>query len=140
VIGYFRRRRGDAAVPNRAPGADVTAATAICAASMLALGGWAFLAPTSFAAFVGYAPYNQHLIHDAGAFQLGIGTAALLALSCADGLLVALAGFVAAAGLHTLSHVIDRHLGGHAWDVPALGLLTLVGVYALSAMITRRTS
>jgi hypothetical protein len=64
----------------------------------------------------------------------------LLGLRCTDGLLVALTGFVAAAGLHTVSHLIDRHLGGHAWDVPSLGLLALVGVYALSVIITRRTS
>jgi hypothetical protein len=41
----------------------------------------------------GHAPCNQHLIHDAGAFQIGIGAALLLALVCPDALLVALTGF-----------------------------------------------
>jgi hypothetical protein len=100
---------------------------------MLGLGAWAFLAPASFARFIAYPPpYNRHLLHDAGAFQLGIGTATLLALRWSDALLVALTGFAVASGLHTLSHAIDRHLGGHAGDVPALGLLTLVAVYVMA--------
>jgi hypothetical protein len=35
-------------------------------------------------------PYNEHLIHDAGAFQLGIGVAVLAALWWPDGLVAAL--------------------------------------------------
>jgi hypothetical protein len=66
--------------PSRRRQAAVAAATLICAASMLLLGVWAFLAPASFSQFIDYPPYNRHLIHDAGAFQLGIGTAVLLAL------------------------------------------------------------
>jgi hypothetical protein len=118
----------------------VTAATLVCAASMLCLGGWALLAPASFSRFIDYAPYNRHLIHDAGAFQLGIGATTLLALRWSDGLLVALTGFAVASGLHTLSHALDRHIGGHASDVPALGLLTLVALYAISVRIRGRTS
>jgi hypothetical protein len=68
----------------------VVAATAVCAASMLILGAWAF------PGFVDYAPYNRHLIHDAGAFQLGIGVSLLVALWWPDGLLVALTGFAVA--------------------------------------------
>jgi hypothetical protein len=79
----------------------LVAATLLCAASMLGLGAWAFLAPESFSRFIDYAPYNRHLIHDAGAFQLGIGAATLLALWWPDGLLVALTGFAVASGLHT---------------------------------------
>jgi hypothetical protein len=119
--------------------AAVAAATLVCAASMLLLGAWAFLAPASFSGFVDNPPYNRHLIHDAGAFQLGIGTAVLLALWWRDGLLAALTGFAVASGLHTLSHAVDRHLGGHAGDVPALGLLTLVALYAIAARIRGRT-
>jgi len=40
---------------------------------MLVLGIWAFFAPASFADFVAF-PYNRHLLHDVGAFQIGIGT------------------------------------------------------------------
>jgi hypothetical protein len=56
----------------------VVAATLVCAASMLGLGLWAFLDPPSFSGFVDFAPYNEHLIHDAGAFQIGIGAALLV--------------------------------------------------------------
>jgi hypothetical protein len=111
--------------------ATVTVAVAICAASMLALGAWAFLGPESFARFIDYPPYNRHLIHDAGAFQLGIGVTTLLALWWSDALLVALTGFVVASGLHTVSHLVDRSLGGHAGDAPSLGALTLVALVAL---------
>ena len=114
------------------------AATLVCAASMLILGVWAFFAPESFSQFVNYAPYNQHLIHDAGAFQIGIGAALLLALVCPDALLVALTGFTVATALHAISHFTDRHIGGHDSDVPTLGLLTLVGLYAICAQIRRR--
>ncbi|MGE5293059.1 MAG: hypothetical protein ACM3ML_38925 [Micromonosporaceae bacterium] len=51
----------------------VTAAALVCAASMLIFGVWAFSAPESFSRFIDYAPYNRHLVHDAGAFQIGIG-------------------------------------------------------------------
>jgi len=118
----------------------VSALVAICAASMLVLGAWAFAAPRSFADFIDYAPYNRHLVHDAGAFQLGIGAALAGALAGWDGLLVALTGFAVASGLHTLSHYGDRHAGGHASDVPNLGLLTLLGLCAIYLHIRRRKS
>jgi hypothetical protein len=43
----------------------------VCAASMLSLGLWAVAAPRSFAGWISFPPYNEHLIHDAGAFQIG---------------------------------------------------------------------
>jgi len=116
----------------------LVAAVLICAASMLALGAWAFLAPESFARFIDYPPYNRHLIHDAGAFQLGIGATVLVALWWSDALVVALTGFAVASGLHTLSHWTDRNLGGHGSDVPSLGLLTLVALIAIYARIQER--
>jgi predicted anti-sigma-YlaC factor YlaD len=117
----------------------LVAATLVCAASMLGLGAWAFLGPESFSRFIDYAPYNRHLLHDAGAFQLGIGVSLLLALFWTDGLLVALTGFAVASGLHTISHAIDRQIGGHASDVPSLGLLTLVALVAIAERIRGRT-
>lgn len=57
---------------------------------------------------------------------------------CPDGLVVALTGFAVASGLHTLSHAIDRQLGGHDSDVPSLGLLTLVAVLAIAERIRGR--
>jgi hypothetical protein len=60
---------------------------------MLAFGIWAFFAPVSFADFVAF-PYNRHLLHDVGAFQIGIGATVLLALLWADSIMVVLAGYV----------------------------------------------
>jgi hypothetical protein len=119
---------------------SVAAVAVLCAASMLALGVWAFGWPESFARFIDYAPYNRHLIHDVGAFQIGIGLATLVALRWSDSLLVALTGFAVASGLHTVSHAVDRHIGGHASDVPALGALTLVALYAIFVRLHGRTS
>lgn len=118
----------------------VIAVTVICAASMLALGIWAYGAPESFSQFIDYAPYNRHLIHDVGAFQIGIGAALLLALVWSDALLVTLSGFVVASALHTVSHAVDRHIGGHSSDVPSLGLLTLLAVLAIAVRLNRRSS
>ena len=126
------------ATPVRRRQPVLVAAVLICAASMLALGAWAFLAPESFARFIDYPPYNRHLIHDAGAFQLGIGATVLLALGWSDALVVALTGFAVASGLHTVSHWTDRNLGGHGSDVPSLGLLTIVALIAIYARIQER--
>jgi hypothetical protein len=68
------------------------------------------------------------------------GAAALAALFWRDGVLVALTGFAVASALHTASHAIDRQLGGHPSDVPALGLLTLVALCAIDLRVRRRTS
>jgi hypothetical protein len=126
--------------PHARTGAAVAAAMVVCGASMLLLGAWAFLAPASFFQFVDYAPYNRHLVHDAGAFQVGIGAAVLVALFWRDGVLVALTGFAVASALHTVSHAVDRQLGGHPSDVPALGLLTLVALCAIYLRARRRPS
>jgi hypothetical protein len=120
--------------------APVTVAVLICAASMLALGAWAFLGPESFARFIDFPPYNRHLLHDAGAFQLGIGVTTLLALWWSDAVAVALTGFAVASGLHTVSHLVDRSLGGHDGDAPSLGVLTLVALVAIYLRIQGRKS
>jgi hypothetical protein len=117
----------------------VTAAALVAGISMLAFGVWALFAPASFADLIDYAPYNEHLIHDAGAFQIGIGVTVLMALRWTDALGVALAGFVVAGGLHTLNHVLDLHLGGHETDPWALGALTLTAAAGLVARLATST-
>ena len=102
---------------------------------MTVLGVWAYAAPRSFADFIDFAPFNEHLIHDAGAFQIGIGVALLAALVERRAVVVALAGFVVASGLHTWSHWSDHHLGGHGSDVLTLGLLTAVALAALLTVV-----
>ena len=83
----------------------------------LGIGLWAFLSPRSFEDTVAlFPPYNQHLIHDLGAFSAGLGVAVLVALLVSDGLLTALLGMAAASVLHAVSHLLDRSLGGRPSD------------------------
>ena len=110
----------------------------------VALGVWALTAPESFYEIVApFAPYNQHFVHDLGAFQFGLGTALLLALRFSDALLVALGTNLAAGMAHELSHVMDSQLGGHSYDIPNLALLAalpLLGLVLRSRANGRATS
>lgn len=119
-------------ITNRSP--LVVLATLLSAASMLVFGLWALLSPRSFVDYVNFPPYNDHVVHDAGAFQIGIGAGLLLALIVSDGLVVSLGTFATASGLHTLTHFLDRHIGGHGSDVPLLGLFTVIAAAAIWAM------
>ena len=110
------------------------AAVTIGGLFMLVLGIWAFFAPASFADFVAF-PYNRHLLHDVGAFQIGLGVAVLLALLWADGVMVVLAGYVVGTGFHLASHIIDRHIGGHGYDPLVLSLLVGVGLAGMYARV-----
>ena len=101
------------------------------------VGLWAFLAPAGFSGTVApFPPYNQHLFHDAGAFQVGLGLALLLAAMARTALQPALLAVLAASLLHVVSHVEDRTLGGHVTDVPALSLLC--ALLALAAVLEFR--
>lgn len=99
----------------------------------LLLGLWAFLDPASFYGQVAtFQPYNQHFLHDAGAFQVGLGLALLLPAVLGRGLRPALLAVLAASLLHFMAHVEDVRLGGHpATDLTALGVLCLALVAAL---------
>jgi hypothetical protein len=103
----------------------------VCGASMLAVGLWALLAPASFASWISFPPYNEHLIHDAGAFQIGIGAALVLSLLSSDALIVALGGFLVGGTLHVFNHAVDSHLGGHASDPWLLAAQVLLAAAAL---------
>ena len=87
-------------------------------------GIWAFVAPHSFYdQLAPFPPYNRHLLHDIGVFQIGIGASLLVALRWRDGAFVALAGAGVAAIMHVISHVIDRDLGGKDTDLPLFALI-----------------
>lgn len=96
----------------------------------LVFGIWAFAAPESFADNIAnFPPYNEHLIHDLGAFQIGLGVAALAGALLSDALAAALAGVAAASIMHGISHIMDHHLGGRTsdpWTVSLIGLLVLL--------------
>ena len=105
---------------------------AIGAVAFLVPGVWAFFAPVGFADTIAtFDPYNRHYLHDLGAFQLGVGVAALVAVWVADGAVVGLSGFLAADGVHAVSHLIDRDLGGRSADAPAIALLAVLALVAL---------
>jgi hypothetical protein len=110
----------------------VTAAVLISGLFMLAFGVWAFFAPVSFAEFVAF-PYNRHLLHDVGAFQIGIGATVLLALVWADSIMVVLGGYVVGGSFHLASHIVDRHIGGHTYDPLVLGSLIVIGLAGMYA-------
>lgn len=100
----------------------------------VAFGIWAMASPSSFFEQVAtFPPYNEHFLHDVGAFQIGLGAALLLALAWRESLPVALAGFGVGGVAHAAAHVIDRDLGGRSSDPWLLGLLAIVALAAAAA-------
>ena len=96
----------------------------------MAPGLWAMADPQSFFERVAlFEPYNQHLLQDVGAFQIGLGAVLILAalLPSLDALTVALVGVGIGGALHAVSHVIGIDLGGRpAVDIPVFGGLAVV--------------
>jgi PPOX class probable F420-dependent enzyme len=109
----------------------IVVVTALAGAFAVVFGFWALLAPGSFAGFIDFPPENEHLLHDVGAFQLGLGATLLLAIAWADGLAVALAGFFVANTAHTVNHATDLDLGGRDSDWVLLGILSVLVAVAL---------
>jgi PPOX class probable F420-dependent enzyme len=108
----------------------VLAVTLLAGLFMTAAGVAALLAPDWFADAAGF-PRHTHFVHDAGAFQFGIGVTLLLAVAWRDGLALALAGFLVANTTHAINHAVDLDLGGRSadpWALAALSLLTAVAL------------
>jgi peptidoglycan/LPS O-acetylase OafA/YrhL len=94
-------------------------------------GGWAFVAPESFYDNIAeWPPYNEHFLHDAGAFQVGLGAVLLLAVLGWSTLATALGGVAVGAVLHAVAHIIDSGDGGRDSDPVGLSLLAVVLVVA----------
>jgi PPOX class probable F420-dependent enzyme len=108
----------------------VLAVTLLAGLFMTAAGLAGLLAPGWFADTAGF-PRHPHFVHDAGAFQLGIGVTLLLALIWHDGLALALAGFLVANTTHAVNHAVDLDLGGRPWDAWGLAAVSLLTVVAL---------
>jgi hypothetical protein len=104
-------------------------------AFFLGIGLWAFLSPSSFFDQLAvFPPYNEHFLHDVGAFQIGFAAALLLGLLRWDGLATALGGAGVGTVVHTIAHVMDGDQGGKDTDPFGLGLLAialLVGAWML---------
>jgi hypothetical protein len=117
------------------PARLVAAMTALIGLLSVAAGGWALAAPVTFYRLVApFPPYSMHLIHDIGAFQLGLGAGLLAGLLLRDGLLAVLAGNSVGAAAHFASHLMDRADGGHSSDPFTIGALALL----LAALTTAR--
>jgi uncharacterized membrane protein len=102
------------------------------ATTFVVFGFWAFFFPYSFADIVAtYPPFNRHLVHDDGAFQLGIAAALFSSLVWTDVLLVALFGGTIATTMHAVSHILDVDLGGRPIDPYLLSVLALAFIFAL---------
>lgn len=106
----------------------VTIGAIILAAFFVGPGLWAFFDSEGFYDSVAtFEPYNEHFIHDVGAFQIGIGVAlAVAAWRSSDALLAAFAGAAVGGAFHTVAHFIDSDLGGKDSDVFVFGVMTLV--------------
>ena len=106
---------------------------AVIGAFYLVTGAWAFLVPMSFfSAVATFAPLNVHLLHDAGAFQIGLGLALTVAVLLRAPLRVPLIAVLGASVVHVIAHVEDIHLGGHpTTDLPVLLLICVALAAAL---------
>jgi len=112
---------------------------ALAGLGYLAGGVWAMVAPQSFFDVIAtYPPYNRHLLHDIGAFLIGIGIGTLVGVWSRNALITGLAGVTAASVCHSVSHLVDEHLGGHdsdPWLMAALAIVLLITTAA--AVMTR---
>lgn len=105
-----------------------TLVAAIIGVFTLSLGLWAMIDASSFFDNIGhFPPYNNHFVHDVGAFQIGIGAALLFALIWRDdAILAALGGGAAGATGHEIAHIIDSGDGGRDSDPYTLGLIAAI--------------
>ena len=122
---------------------DVSRSTRLVAlvagAVFVGFGLWAFIDARSFYdQLATFPPYNRHLLHDIGAFQIGIGASLLLAAAWRDALSAALGGAGLGGVFHAAAHVWDRDLGGKATDPWFFALLAVVLVGA--ALVRRRAT
>lgn len=104
-------------------------------AGFVVLGAWAFLAPRSFFdALAVFPPYNEHFLHDIGAFQIGLGAVLLFALVFTDSLRATLWGVAVGNIVHLLAHAMDTGLGGSpGTDIPFFALVSVLLVGAAVA-------
>src|SRR5687767_2124837 len=82
------------------------ALTVLAAVFFIAFGLWAFLDARAFFDEVAtFEPYNEHFVHDIGAFQIGIGAMLAVALwRRTDAIFAALAGAGIGSAFHAAAH------------------------------------
>jgi hypothetical protein len=112
------------------------AGASVAALYFVVFGAWALLLPRSFFDRIAtWPPFNEHLIHDAGALQLGIGVGLAAALLRNWSRLAPLIGAAVATLLHVVSHVVDYGEGGRSSDPYALGAVAVIVCVAVFAEI-----
>jgi len=100
----------------------------------LGSGLWAFLAPQSFFnQLATFPPYNEHLLHDIGAFSIGLGAVIVFALARMSALRSTLLGVGVGSLFHVASHVIDYSQKPDPADVVGLSLVALLTLAAAFA-------
>ena len=101
---------------------------ALGAAVFLVFGLWPFFdAESFFDDAAEFNPYNEHFLHDIGAFQIGIGATLAIALwRRTDAIFAALAGAGIGSAFHTVAHIRDQDLGGRDGDIALFLILTLL--------------
>lgn len=93
----------------------------------IGFGLWAVVDAKSFYdQLATFPPFNRHLLHDVGAFQIGIGSIVLLSCFWLDSLGAALSGAAVGAAFHFAAHVWDRDIGGKDSDPWVFGVVALV--------------
>jgi hypothetical protein len=115
----------------------IQATVAVLALVSLAAGLWAMIDARSFYLDAApFPPYNVHLLHDIGAFQIGLGACLVAGLLLHDALLAVLVGNTFAGVAHFVAHVVDRTRGGHASDPYVFGVLALLLIALTAARAT----
>lgn len=95
--------------------------------ALTGFGMWAFVDARSFyEQLATFPPFNRHLLHDIGAFQIGIGSILLFASFWANSLAAALSGAAIGAVFHFAAHIWDRNVGGKDSDPVVFGVVALV--------------
>lgn len=95
-------------------------------------GAWALAAPESFyERAANWPPYNEHFLHDIGAFQLGLAAVLAAAVLTRDGATVALSGVMIGSAFHAFSHFMDSGDGGRSSDPWVFAVFTLLFVAGL---------
>jgi predicted DNA repair protein MutK len=110
----------------------------LAGASFVGFGLFALVAPEQFFRnLAAFEPFNEHLIHDLGAFQIAIGAMLILVAWVPDGLYGALAGATIGAIIHTGAHIVDDDLGGNEpTTIPFLALIA--GALLVATLIRAR--
>jgi hypothetical protein len=105
----------------------------VIGAFYMVTGGWSFMAPLGFfSAVANFAPANIHLLHDLGAFQIGLGLALIVPVILGAPLRTSLIAVLGASIVHVGAHIEDVNLGGHPYtDLPALTLICAALAVAL---------